>query len=75
MNTEYFYETGKMPDRYYYQLNKDPHRAYRKQTRKAKDRRQEMTFAEKFFIDLAEAELYAILMKARDDVIDQLNGK
>lgn len=75
MNSDFFYEAGKMPDRFYFQLNKDPQRAYKKQRGKKKDKRQEMTFAEKLLIDLAQAELYAILKMSLDSLIDGFNGK
>lgn len=55
-----------------------PNEAYRKQRKKAQEgnrnKRQEMTFAEKFLMDLARAELYAILNKILDDTISQING-
>ena len=75
MNSDFFYEAGKMPDRYYFQLNKDPQRAYKTQREKKKNKRQEMTFAEKLFIDLAQAELYAILRMSLDNLIDGFNSK
>ena len=71
------YIDGNIPDRYHYQMVNKPYEAYKKQRKKAqqgKRERQEMTFAEKFLMDLAQAELYAILQKVLDDTIDQFNA-
>lgn len=71
------YVEGNIPDKFLYQMVNRPNEAYRKQRKKAqqgKRERQEMTFAEKFLMDLAQAELYAILNKVLDDTIDQING-
>lgn len=48
-----------------------------KQTGKGKKRKgknEELTFAERFFLDLAEAELYALLHKTIDELIDGFNS-
>lgn len=73
MDVEYLHDAGLMPDRYYYQLVNNPQKAYKKQTGKYKSskvKRQDMTFIERLFVDMAEAQLYAILDTTLNHLLD-----